>query len=227
MSTPADSRREGSLEAPRRSPLDWKSPEFYDEARLFDEMSRVFDICHGCRRCFSLCNAFPTLFDAIDDSPAMELDGVERQVYWRVVDHCYLCDMCFMTKCPYVPPHPWNVDFPQADAARPSDLQLKKWRARARRDRATVSSTQWPSASSPAFRWWRRSSTRYRDSRRPQAMIEVAAGCSTPCQEPPSRSEYHSKPAQARRARPAPARRVRPVHRHTGSGCPLLTCYGN
>jgi len=28
------------------------------------------------------------------------------------VDHCYLCDMCFMTKCPYVPPHPWNIDFP-------------------------------------------------------------------------------------------------------------------
>ena len=30
----------------------------------------------------------------------------------KVVDHCYLCDMCYMTKCPYVPPHPWNVDFP-------------------------------------------------------------------------------------------------------------------
>ena len=29
-----------------------------------------------------------------------------------MVDHCYLCDMCYMTKCPYVPPHPWNVDFP-------------------------------------------------------------------------------------------------------------------
>ena len=41
-----------------------------------------------------------------------ELDGVDKKVYWEVVDHCYLCDMCYMTKCPYVPPHPWNVDFP-------------------------------------------------------------------------------------------------------------------
>jgi len=40
------------------------------------------------------------------------VDGVDKKVFWEVVDHCYLCDMCFMTKCPYVPPHPWNVDFP-------------------------------------------------------------------------------------------------------------------
>jgi Fe-S oxidoreductase len=72
----------------------------------------VFDICHGCRRCFSLCQAFPTLFDAIDASPTLEPDGVDKKVYWQVVEHCYLCDLCYMTKCPYVPPHPWNVDFP-------------------------------------------------------------------------------------------------------------------
>jgi glycerol-3-phosphate dehydrogenase subunit C len=42
----------------------------------------------------------------------LELDGVDKKVYWNVVDNCYLCDMCYMTKCPYVPPHPWNVDFP-------------------------------------------------------------------------------------------------------------------
>ena len=51
-------------------------------------------------------------FDAIDESATGELDGVDRKVYRNVVDHCYLCDMCYMTKCPYVPPHPWNVDFP-------------------------------------------------------------------------------------------------------------------
>src|ERR1700686_1538421 len=104
--------REGSLEAPTRHPLQWRDPQFYDVTALETELSRVFDICHGCRRCFSLCNAFPTLFDAIDASPSGELDGVDRKVYWQVVDNCYLCDMCFMTKCPYVPPHPWNVDFP-------------------------------------------------------------------------------------------------------------------
>ena len=104
--------REGSLEAPIRHPLDWKNPEFYAEDSLLKELERVFDICHGCRRCFNLCNAFPSLFDAIDESPSMELDSVDKRVYWDVVDHCYLCDMCYMTKCPYVPPHEWNVDFP-------------------------------------------------------------------------------------------------------------------
>jgi len=104
--------REGSLQAPSRHPLDWRKPEFVDEAALERELERVFDICHGCRRCFSLCNSFPTLFDAIDASETLELDGVDKKVYWDVVDHCYLCDMCFMTKCPYVPPHPWNIDFP-------------------------------------------------------------------------------------------------------------------
>jgi glycerol-3-phosphate dehydrogenase subunit C len=104
--------REGSLQAPARHPLDWRSEQFNDAAALEKELERVFDICHGCRRCFSLCNSFPTLFDAIDASATLELDGVDRQVYWEVVDHCYLCDMCFMTKCPYVPPHPWNIDFP-------------------------------------------------------------------------------------------------------------------
>ncbi len=104
--------REGSLEAPKRHPLNWKQADFYNEDQLLEEMGRVFDICHGCRRCVNLCTAFPKLFDLIDDGKTGELDGVEKQTFWKVVDRCYLCDMCFMTKCPYVPPHPWNIDFP-------------------------------------------------------------------------------------------------------------------
>ena len=104
--------REGSLEAPTRHPVNWKDPEFYNEKSALDEMERVFDICHGCRRCVSLCNSFPTLFDLVDNSPTMEMDGVDRKDYIKVVDHCYLCDLCYMTKCPYVPPHEWNLDFP-------------------------------------------------------------------------------------------------------------------
>ncbi len=110
--TPPAGPREGSLEAPTRHPVAWQSPGFYDETALFKELERVFDICHGCRRCFSLCQSFPTLFDAIDAGPSGELEGVPKTAYWQVIDHCYLCDMCYMTKCPYVPPHPWNVDFP-------------------------------------------------------------------------------------------------------------------
>ena len=106
------SNREGNLDAPTRHPLDWKNPEFYEDESLFKEMERVFDICHGCRRCVSLCGSFPTLFDLVDESSTLEVDGVAKQDYWKVVDQCYLCDVCYMTKCPYVPPHPWNLDFP-------------------------------------------------------------------------------------------------------------------
>jgi len=104
--------REGNLEAPTRHPIDWKNPEFYDEAGCFNELERIFEICHGCRRCVSLCKSFPTLFDLVDEGKTGEVDGVARQDYWKVVDQCYLCDLCYMTKCPYVPPHEWNVDYP-------------------------------------------------------------------------------------------------------------------
>ncbi|HEY5637641.1 MAG TPA: heterodisulfide reductase-related iron-sulfur binding cluster [Burkholderiales bacterium] len=104
--------REGSLEAPTRHPIDWRNPAFYDAGALEKELERVFDICHGCRRCVSLCTAFPTLFDLVDESKTMEVDGVAKEDYAKVVDQCYLCDLCYMTKCPYVPPHEWNVDFP-------------------------------------------------------------------------------------------------------------------
>ncbi len=104
--------REGSLEAPTRFPLDWQNPWFWDEKGLEKEMERVFEICHGCRRCFNLCDSFPRLFDLIDNGPTGELDGVPKEKYAEVEQACTLCDMCFMTKCPYVPPHAWAVDFP-------------------------------------------------------------------------------------------------------------------
>jgi len=106
------SPKEGSLQAPTRHPIDWKNPEFYNEDSLNEELERVYDICHGCRRCVSLCQSFPTLFDLVDESPTMEVDGVAKSDFKKVVDQCYLCDLCYMTKCPYVPPHEWNVDFP-------------------------------------------------------------------------------------------------------------------
>ncbi len=106
------STKEGSLEAPTRRPIAWDQPEFWDEAKLEKELERVFDICHGCRRCVSLCGAFPRLFDLVDASPSGELDTVPKARYVEVIEQCYLCDICFMTKCPYVPPHAWDLDFP-------------------------------------------------------------------------------------------------------------------
>ena len=123
--------REGSLEAPTRHPLDWKSAAFHDEAALARELERVFGICHGCRRCVNLCTAFPTLFDLVDGSKTMEVDGVAKEDFGKVVDQCYLCDMCFMTKCPYVPPHPWNVDFPHL-MLRAKAVNFRKGAARLR-----------------------------------------------------------------------------------------------
>ena len=117
--------REGSLEAPTRHPLNWQGPEFYNEAPLLEELERVYDICHGCRRCVSLCAAFPTLFDLVDESETFEVDGVDKQDYWKVVDECYLCDLCYQVKCPYVPPHEWNVDFPHL-MLRAKAIQFKK-----------------------------------------------------------------------------------------------------
>ncbi|WP_366555709.1 heterodisulfide reductase-related iron-sulfur binding cluster [Aquibaculum sediminis] len=104
--------REGSLDAPVRHPIRWNDPDFYDWDKINDELERVFDICHGCRRCFNLCDSFPLLFDLIDDSPSGELDSVDRAEYKKVVDACTLCDMCFMVSCPYVPPHEFDLDFP-------------------------------------------------------------------------------------------------------------------
>lgn len=121
---------EGGLQAPVRHPLGQDEPAFWDQESLDRELARVYDICHGCRRCVSLCDAFPVLFDLVDESASMEVDGVDPADYGRVVDQCYLCDMCYMSKCPYVPPHEWNVDFPH--------LMLRAKAVRFRKDRGRL-----------------------------------------------------------------------------------------
>ncbi|MDP1626079.1 heterodisulfide reductase-related iron-sulfur binding cluster [Parvibaculum sp.] len=113
MSSPIEGGpKEGSTEAPIRHPIEWRNPDFYDAEKIDAEMRRIFDICHGCRRCFNLCDSFPRLFDLIDESPTGELDEVKSSDFGPVVEACTLCDMCYMTKCPYVPPHEFNLDFP-------------------------------------------------------------------------------------------------------------------
>ena len=104
--------KEGSTEAPTRHPIDFEHPDFLDPEKLDSEMRRVFDICHGCRRCFNLCDSFPKLFDMIDESKNENVESLSSDQFAPVVDSCTLCDMCFMTKCPYVPPHEFDLDFP-------------------------------------------------------------------------------------------------------------------
>src|SRR5213592_3780094 len=103
--------KEGSLDAPTREPIAWRDPDFWDADKVDSEMRRIFDICHGCRRCFNLCDSFPRLFDLVDAQPD-EVAGVDPKDYKKVEEACTLCDLCFMTKCPYVPPHEWALDFP-------------------------------------------------------------------------------------------------------------------
>ena len=105
-------KKEGSLSAPTRHIIDWNNPNYLDEKAVDDEMRRQFDVCHGCRRCFNLCDSFPTLFDLIDESKDEDVASVDSKEFPKVVDKCTLCDMCYMVKCPYVPPHELNIDFP-------------------------------------------------------------------------------------------------------------------
>jgi len=230
-STPAGSAsggggREGSLEAPTRHPLNWRDPAFYDEAAVTKELERVFDICHGCRRCFSLCNAFPTLFDAVDASNTGEVDGVDKKVFWEVVDHCYLCDMCFMTKCPYVPPHPWNVDFPH--------LMLRAKATRNRKEGETfrnkvlaATDTVGAIAGIPVVA---EIVNAVNHSSLGRALLEKTLGVDRTAPIP----TYHSRTARKRLDRlgtaangASAAAPVRPTDATTGRVALFTTCYGN
>jgi Fe-S oxidoreductase len=214
-------KREGSLEAPTRHPIAWKTEEFYDRPALMDELERVFDICHGCRRCFSLCHSFPTLFDAVDESESMELDTVPKEVYWDVVDHCYLCDMCFMTKCPYVPPHEWNIDFPHL-MLRAKAVRYREQGA-SRRDRILSSTDKVGSlAGIPVVAQAVNAAMRSKTGRK---LIEKTVGVhrDAPC------PTYHSRPARKRlgdhRGRSGAAAEAGTNTR--GKVVLYTTCYGN
>jgi glycerol-3-phosphate dehydrogenase subunit C len=215
----AGGAREGSLEAPTRHPIGWRDPAFWDEAALDAELERVFDICHGCRRCFSLCNTFPVLFDHVDGTPTGEVAAVPRPARWEVVDHCYLCDMCYMSKCPYVPPHPWNVDFPH--------LMLRAKAVRNRREGVPfrdrlLSSTDVVGriAGIPVVRELVNATNRSKPGRR---LLEGLLGVHRDAPLPEFHASFRAR--EARRAKPAlePV----PAGETTGRVAVFATCYGN
>jgi len=221
MTSTTEGTREGSLEAPTRHPIDWTSDSFYDEEKLFKELERVYDICHGCRRCFNLCNSFPTLFDAIDASDTMELDGVAREVYWDVVDHCYLCDMCYMTKCPYVPPHEWNVDFPHL-MLRAKAVRFKKGNVRKRDRILTSTDTVGKLAGIPVVTQLVNATNKSKTGRKAlHRMLGVHPDAILP--------EYHAKTLRKRFGSGKGAADTTAVPAGSTSGKVVLfaTCYGN
>lgn len=217
---PASAAREGSLEAPTRHAIAWKEPEYLNERSLFKELDRVFDICHGCRRCFSLCNSFPTLFDAIDETSSGELEAVDRKVYWNVVDHCYLCDMCYMSKCPYVPPHPWNVDFPHL-MLRAKAYKFKNQPVPARDRILSSTDTVGNIAGIPVVAGIVNAVNRTGVGR---AMLDKVLGVHPEAPIP----EYHSNSYRKRHnSRPHPALEPQPAGGTRGRVVLFTTCYGN
>ncbi|MFD2176985.1 heterodisulfide reductase-related iron-sulfur binding cluster [Veronia pacifica] len=211
-------KREGGIEAPTRHAIDWQSDSFYDRDALNAEMERVFDVCHGCRRCVSLCDAFPTLFDLIDESDTFEVDGVDKEDYQKVADQCYLCDMCYMTKCPYVPPHEWEIDFPHL-MLRAKAVKFKEQGA-SMRDKL-LSSTDLVGGmatipvvditvntmnKNPTFRSLLHKAGVHKDAKVP---------------------EYHSKTLRKRVADLGQKIDAEPVNGTTGKVAMFTTCYGN
>ena len=208
--------REGNLEAPDRRPIAWQAPDFLDRDKLYAELARVFDVCHGCRRCVSLCDSFPTLFDLVDESPTLEVDGVAQNDYMKVVEQCFLCDLCAETKCPYLPPHEWAIDFPhlmlRAKAFR-FEAGDTKWR-----DRLITSTDRvFNLLSTPGIR-----------------QVANAAATSTTLRKVGGRLGIHENAPlprfEKRRARemamPPAAGAVTATERTTGKVAIFVTCYG-
>ncbi|MGE0878638.1 MAG: heterodisulfide reductase-related iron-sulfur binding cluster [Acidimicrobiia bacterium] len=102
-------------------------PSYLADADLREEMTRVFDLCHGCRLCFKYCTSFPTLFDFIDQLEDQDAGKLTQAQQDQVVDECFQCKLCYVN-CPYVPgQHEWALDFPRlmlrANAVRHEDHQ--------------------------------------------------------------------------------------------------------
>lgn len=213
-------RREGSLEAPTRHPIPWQDASFYDQDALFQELERVFDICHGCRRCVSLCNSFPTLFDLVDESETMEVDGVAKDDYWKVVDHCYLCDLCFMTKCPYVPPHEWNVDFPHL-MLRGKAIQHKQGKTKLRDKILTSTDSVGSIAGIPVIAQTVNAANKTKPLRK---LMDKTVGIHAEAVLP----EFHSNNLRKRmRGHESPDVPVEPAGPTRGRVAMFVTCYGN
>jgi Fe-S oxidoreductase len=215
----APTGKEGSLEAPTRHPLDWQSADFWDEESLYKEMERVFDICHGCRRCVSLCNSFPTLFDLVDESDTMEVDGVAKEDYYKVVDHCYLCDLCYLTKCPYVPPHEWNLDFPHL-MLRAKAVHFKKHGAKKRDRILTSTDTVGKLAGIPIVVNVVNAVNNCGSTRK---LMDKVMGVHADAKVP----KYHSKTLRKRLSGHTSSCEAKPTANTKGKVALFSTCYGN
>ena len=107
---------------------DPKHPKYLDEADVRGELTRVYDLCHGCRLCFKFCSSFPTLFSYIDQHEDQDAGRMTPAEQDQVIDECFQCKLCYVN-CPYIPgQHEWAIDFPRlmlrADAMRQATGQV-------------------------------------------------------------------------------------------------------
>jgi Fe-S oxidoreductase len=88
-------------------------PKYFDESDLREELTRVYDLCHGCRLCFKFCTSFPTLFSFVDQHDDQDVSKLTVAEQDQVVDECFNCKLCYIN-CPYTPDmHEWQLDFPR------------------------------------------------------------------------------------------------------------------
>jgi len=154
----------------------------------------------------------------VDEGKTGELDGVERKDYWKVVDQCYLCDLCYMTKCPYVPPHPWNVDFPHL-ILRAKALKFRNREVRFRDQLLSSTDAIGKLAAIPIVAQAANALNRNSTAR---TLIETTLGVHRDRKLPP-----YSPATFRRRAAVSPAYEVRDGERTPGKVAIFATCYGN
>jgi glycerol-3-phosphate dehydrogenase subunit C len=87
---------------------------YWDHHALDQEVTRVFEVCHGCRMCFKYCDSFPSLFDLIDNKYDGDVTKLTESDKDKVMDACFQCKLCEV-QCPYTPRdnHEFQLDFPK------------------------------------------------------------------------------------------------------------------
>ncbi len=93
---------------------DPEDSRYWDGQALQKEITRTFEICHGCRMCFKYCDSFPNLFKVLDDTHDGDVRKITPVETRRVMDACFQCKLCEV-QCPYTQRdgHEFQLDFPK------------------------------------------------------------------------------------------------------------------
>ncbi|MBU2648678.1 hypothetical protein KKI24_28480 [bacterium] len=108
-------------------------PRYWDPAGLEQEITRAFALCHSCRMCFKYCDAFPVMFQLIEDRNE-DVNQLTPADVNKVMKLCFQCKLCEV-ECPYTPraQHEFQLDFPRlvhryfAQQARGKRKTLGEW----------------------------------------------------------------------------------------------------